>query len=195
MLLARENFDEYNDWSEDEVEMLADVIDTMLTATDFVGDREHECVVSITPCEGNIPMIVVRNKYAEELAYPGIFLGDNDKRITPVHDSEISKSCKSELRRYHHRCAICVENILFKTKKLQMKILHGNAKTALRKCHTNKRSITAGQLKQQAGAIEKLIHHYEDFKLLRVLKGTISYFEKSQEGQDSGFKIFLLCTI
>ena len=60
-------------------------------------------------------------KYSEELAYPGIFLGqkrsDNDSRITPVHYSEI---CKSELRRSDRRAAMCVENIFFKTKKLQM---------------------------------------------------------------------------
>ena len=67
-------------------------------------------------------------KYSEELAYPGIFLGqkrpDNDSRITPVHYSEI---CKSELRRSDRRAAMCVENIFFKTKKLQMKILLGKS--------------------------------------------------------------------
>ena len=67
---------------------------------------------------------------------------------------------------------------ILKTKKLQIKILLGKAKIALRKCLTNKRSITAGELKQQ-GAIEKLIHHDEGFKFLRVLGGSPPYFEKA----------------
>ena len=41
------------------------------------------------------------------------------KRITPVKYSEIFKS---ELRRSDYRCAMCVENIFFKTKKLPIKI-------------------------------------------------------------------------
>ena len=55
---------------------------------------------------------VFRDKFSEEMAYPGIFLGqgrpENDKRLTPVHYSEI---CKSELRRSDRRAAMCVENI------------------------------------------------------------------------------------
>ena len=42
-----------------------------------------------------------------------------DKRITPVKYGEIFKS---ELRQSDYRCATCVENIFFKTKKLRMKI-------------------------------------------------------------------------
>ena len=53
---------------------------------------------------------------------------------------------------------MCVENVFFKTKKLQMKILLG-------KCHIakghireiNSRSVNAGQLKQH-GALDRLIH-------------------------------------
>ena len=63
------------------------------------------------------------------MAYPGIFLArddrpENDKRLTPVHYSEI---CKSELRRSDRRAAMCVEKIFFKRKKLQMKILLGKS--------------------------------------------------------------------
>ena len=75
-------------------------------------------------------------------------------------------------------CHVC-GNVFLKTKKLQMKILLGKAQIALRKCHTNKRSITAGLLRQQ-GAIEKLIHHGEGFKFLRVLRGSPPYFEKAR---------------
>ena len=78
---------------------------------------------------------VFRDKCSEELAYPGIFLGqkrpDNTSRVTDVHYSEIRKS---ELRRSDRRAAMCVENIFFKTKKLQMNILLGQSQVALRKC-------------------------------------------------------------
>ena len=57
---------------------------------------------------------------------------------------------------------MCVENIFFKTKKLQMKILLGKSQIALRKCKGNSRSINAGQLKHE-GAIEHLIHLDEGF--------------------------------
>ena len=75
---------------------------------------------------------------------------------------------------------MCVENIFFKTKKLQMKILLGKSQVPLRKCHTNNRSIKAGQLKQ-LGAIEKLNHHDEGFQFLRALHGSPPYFQKAKK--------------
>ena len=69
-------------------------------------------------------MSIFRDKHSEELAYPettdiGQKRPDNANRLTKVHYSDI---CKSELRRSDRRAAMCVENIFFKTKKLQMKI-------------------------------------------------------------------------
>ncbi len=177
----KKSLNEEDDWSEDEAKIPAGVTDTMLTSTNFLGDSERQYVLNVAPGEGNIPLSVFRDKYSEELAYPGIFLGqkrpDNDNRITPVHYSEI---CKSELRRSDRRAAMCPENIFFKTKKLQMKILLGKSQVALRKCHRNNRSIKAGQLKQQ-GAIEKLIHHDEGFKFLTALRGSPPYFQKAKK--------------
>ena len=46
-----------------------------LDATDFLGDAERQYVLNAAPGEGNIPLSVFRDKYSEELAYPGIFLG------------------------------------------------------------------------------------------------------------------------
>ena len=64
-------------------------------------------------------MSVFRDQFSEEMAYPGVFLGQkrpNDKeRLRNVHCSEIYKS---ELRRSDRGAAMCVENILFKAKKL-----------------------------------------------------------------------------
>ena len=75
---------------------------------------------------------------------------------------------------------MCVENIFFKTKKLQMKILLGKSQIALRKCKQGNQTITAGQLKQQGG-LERLIHHDEGYKFLRALRGSPPYFEKAKK--------------
>ena len=55
---------------------------------------------------------------------------------------------------------MCVENIFFKTKKLQMKILLGKSQIALRKSRTNNDGLTAGQLKQH-GTLERIVHRDE----------------------------------
>lgn len=89
-------------------------------------------------------------------------------------------SCKSELRRTDRRAAKCVENIFFKTKKLQMKILLGKSQIALRKHKTGSNSITAGQLKKE-GALEKLMHAVEGYRLLRSIRGSPPYFEKAKK--------------
>lgn len=91
-----------------------------------------------------------------------------------------SDICKSKLRRSDRRAAMCIENIFFKTKKLQMKFLLGKSQVALRKCQGNNKSLKAGQLKNR-GAIEKLIHHDEGFKFLRALRGSPCYFEKAKK--------------
>ena len=178
---SSDNTDNEDEWSEDEIEIPAGVTDTMLTAPDFVTDNERQYILNIAPGEGNRPISIFRVKYSEELAYPGVFLGqkrpDNTNRLTNVHYSDI---CKSELRRSDRRAAMCVENIFFKTKKLQMKILLGQSQIALRKCQGNRRTITAGQLKQP-GAIDNMIHHNEGFKFLRALRGSPPYFEKAKK--------------
>ncbi|CAB4033998.1 Hypothetical predicted protein, partial [Paramuricea clavata] len=114
------------------------------------------------------------------------FVTDNERQhilnVPPeatrqVHYSEI---CKSELRRSDRRAAMCVENIFFKTKKLQMKILLGQSQVALRKCQRNSSTITAGQLKQP-GALDNMIHHDQGFKFLRAVRGSPPYFEKAKK--------------
>ena len=133
------------------------------------------------PAEGNRPLSVFRDTYSEELAYPGIFLGQKrpeiKERKVKVYYSDI---CKSELRRSDRRAAMCVENIFYKTKKLQMKILLGKSQIALRKCKGNSRNLNAGNLKQK-GTLESLIHHDEGFKFLRALRGSPPYFEKAKK--------------
>ena len=179
---CNEIFESEDEWSEDEAEIPAGVTDTMLTKTDFIEDSETKYILSVAPGEANKPLSIFRDKYSDELAYPGIFsLGqkrpENKDRLVSVHYSEI---CKSELRRSDRRAAMCVENIIFKAKKLQMKILLGKSQVALRKCKGNSRSLNAGQLKTE-GAIERLIHLDEGFQFLRALRGSPPYFEKAKK--------------
>ena len=96
-----ESEDEWSEdeWSEDEAEIPAGVTDTKLTKTDFIEDSETKYILSVAPDEGNKPLSIFRDQYSEELAYPGIFLGqkqpENKERLVSVHYSDI---CKSELR-------------------------------------------------------------------------------------------------
>ena len=178
---SQQTSDDEDEWSEDEAEIPAGVTDTMLTAPDFMTDNERQYILNVAPGEGNRPISIFRDKYSEELAYPGILLGQkrpgNADRISAVHYSEI---CKSELRRSDQRAAMCVENIFFKTKKLQMKILLGQSQVALRKCQGCGSTITAGQLKQP-GAIDNIIHYDQGYKFLRALRGSPPYFEKAKK--------------
>ena len=173
--------DENDEFSEDEAEVSAGVTDSMLTPPDFVDDTERQHILNVAPGEGDRPLSVLKDKHSEELAYPGIFLGqqrpENKDRLSNVYYSDI---CKSELRRSDRRAAMCVENIFFKTKKLQMKLLLGKSQIVLRKCKACNRSVTAGHLKQQ-GSLERLIHHDEGYKFLRALRGSPPYFEKAKK--------------
>jgi hypothetical protein len=82
----------------------------MLTPPDFVDDSEKQEIYNFGPAEGNRPLSLFRDLYAEEMAYPGIFLGlkrtDDKQRLKSVYYSEI---CKSELRQSDRRAAMCVE--------------------------------------------------------------------------------------
>ena len=166
---GQETSEFHDDWTEEDAEIPSGVTDTMLTATDFLDDNERQQIYNIAPGEGSVPLSIFRDKYSEELAYPGIFLGqkrpENEQRLVDVHYSHI---CKSELRRSDRRAAMSTENIFFKTKKLQMKILLGKSQIALRKCKGNNRFLTAGQLKQP-GTLERLVHLDEGYKFLTAL--------------------------
>ena len=83
----------HNEIPQDESESTAGVTDTMFTATDFLEDEERQNILNIAPGEGNRPLSVFRDKYCEELAYPGIFLGqarpDNKQRLVNITYSDI----------------------------------------------------------------------------------------------------------
>ena len=55
----------------------------MLTPPDYVDNSERQQIYNIASGEGNTPLSVFRDQYSEEMAYPGVFLGQkrpNDKQ-------------------------------------------------------------------------------------------------------------------
>ena len=174
---------ENDTWNEnDDSEECAGALDTMLISPEFIEDDERtQSVFSFAPGEGNKPLSIFKDKNCEELAYPGIFCGEaraeNNARDVPVYYSDI---CKSELRRSDRRASMCIENLFFKVKKLQMKILLGKSQVALRKHKTKGRKITAGDLKKD-GALEKLCYSDVGYRFLRALRGSPPYFEKAKK--------------
>lgn len=161
-------------WNEnDDTEECAGALNTMLISAEFIEDDEHsQSVFSFAPGEGNKPLSIFKDKNCEELAYPGIFCGEaraeNSARDVPVYYNDI---CKSELRRSDRRPSMCIENLFFKVKKLQMKILLGKSQVALRKHKTKGQKITAGDLKKD-GALEKLCYSDDGYRFLRALRGS-----------------------
>jgi len=41
----------------------------------------NDSILNVAPAEGNRPLSVFRDKFSEELAYPGIFLGQADQKV------------------------------------------------------------------------------------------------------------------
>ena len=74
----------------------------MLTATGFLEGSERAKIYNLAPCERSEPLSIFKDKYSEELAYQGIFLGqkrpENDDRLVNVHYSDICKSQSSKFR-------------------------------------------------------------------------------------------------
>ena len=62
---------------------------------------EHK-IYNIAPGERSVPLSIFRDKYSEELAYQGIFLGqkrpENDNRLVNVHYSYICKTRSSKFQ-------------------------------------------------------------------------------------------------
>ena len=62
----------------------------MLTATGFLEGDEQAQIYNIAPGKRSVPLSIFRDKYSEELTYPGIFLGqkspENDDRLVDVHE-------------------------------------------------------------------------------------------------------------
>lgn len=97
-----ENLNNQNE-SEDVQQIPAGVADTLFTATDFLEDNERQNILNVASGEGNQPLSVFRDKCCEELAYPGIFLGQprphTEQRKVKVTYSDICKLIRTEMVR------------------------------------------------------------------------------------------------
>ena len=173
-----ENDDEL--WSENEDDNDANhsgVLDTMLTSPDFLEDEERELQYVLAPGQGRTPVSVFKDKFSEELAYPNIYCGqsrlDNKSRKVPVYYSEI---CKSELRHKDRRVAQDPDNLFFKTKKLQMKMMLDKVQIAMRKCKCKDLSLKAGSLKDPV-VVSDIVFKDIGYKFLNTVRGSPPYFQ------------------
>ena len=65
--------------------------------TGFLEGSERAQIYNIARGEISVPLSIFRDKYSEELAYPGIFLGQGD-RLVDVHYSDIFQSRSSKFQ-------------------------------------------------------------------------------------------------
>ena len=170
-----------SDTESENEEDTAGATDTMLSQNTYIENTEFGAIHNFAPGAGNKPKSIFLDKYCEELAYPDIFLGhkrlDTSKRTVFISYGDI---VKSELLQTDRRAATNVENIFFKTKKLQMKLLTGRTQLALRQHKTKDQTITAGDIKKGSN-VKKIIQFDHGYKFLATLRGSPPYFEKAKK--------------
>ena len=83
------------------------------------------------------------------------------------------------MRSQDRRVAVCAKYIL-QTEKIANKANSGTARISLRKCKTKGKIYTAGELKSD-DYLSKLINLDEGYRVLRNLRGSPPYFEKSKK--------------
>lgn len=167
-------------WSEDDNAVLkpSGNFDTVMQPADF---REFNRILSVAPAEGNTPLGMFQDVNAEFLSFPTIYCGksrqNNNSRVMPVHYSTI---CKWELRNADKRVAHDITNIFFKLKKLQIKQISDKVSLAVRKCKLNGKKLTVNDVLSE-GSISNIVKHNEGYRVLRTLRGSPPYWEKTKK--------------
>lgn len=167
------------DWTEDDSFCTRPTgnLDTFLQSVDF---REFNQVLSVAPGEKSSPIGIFQDFHAEIFSFPTIFCGqprkENHDRHVPLHYSDI---CKWELRNVDRRVALCVPNIFFKLKRLQIKQIKDKVSLAIRKCKTRNQAYTAGEL-LTPGFVDKLTLQDDGYRVLRTLRGSPPYWEAAK---------------
>ena len=160
---------ENDDWCEID-ERPSGVTDTLLEEIDVTQNGER--IISFAPGERNKPLGIFIEKDSEYLSFPTIFCGKrragNKERKIPVSYSTV---VKWELRSQDRRAAMCVPNIFYKLKKMQIKQIQDSASISLRKCKGKGKKYTAGNNKSE-NYLNKLIHLDEGFRVLKNLRGS-----------------------
>ena len=151
--------------------------DTFLQAADF---REFNQILCVAPCENNSPISLFQDYHSEALSFPSIYCGkvrpSNNERNVSLHYSDI---CKWELRNVDRRVALCVPNIFYKLKRLQIKQIKDKVSLAIRKCKTNLSKFTVGDI-LTPGFVEKLTLQDDGFRVLRTIRGSPPYWEQAK---------------
>ena len=174
------NQDFEDEWSEDDGSVLKSSgnLDTVMHPSDF---REFNRILNVAPAEGNTPLGMFQDQNSEFLSFPAIYCGqtrkNNNTRSTPVHFSTI---CKWELRNSDRRVAKNVTNIFFKLKKLQIKQISDKVSLAVRKCKMKGKKLTVNEVLSE-GSIENIIRHDEGFRVLRTIRGSPPYWERTKK--------------
>lgn len=132
-------------------------LDTFLQSADFRGFNQE---LSVILGEKNSPNGIFQDFHSEFLSFPTIYCGqsqvENQRCVVPLHYSDI---CKWE------RIALCVPNIFFKLKRLQIKQIIDNVLHAVRKCKSKNQSYTAGEI-LTPGFVEKLTMQDDCYRVL-----------------------------
>ena len=169
-----------DEWTEDDNfhNRLTGNTDTMLQPMDF---REYNQILSLAPGENQTPLGLFQDMYSEYLAFPTIYCGqarpDNLMRKVPVHYSTI---CKWELRNVDRRTAMCIPNIFYKLKRLQIKQIQDKVSLAVRKCKTKGKKMTVSEV-LSAGFVDTLVKQDDGFRVLRTLRGSPPYWEQAKK--------------
>ncbi|XP_060603886.1 uncharacterized protein LOC132756767 [Ruditapes philippinarum] len=166
-------------WTEDENfnDRPTGNMDTCLQSLDF---REFNQVVCVAPGENNKPLALFYDTYSEILSFPTIFCGQsrvsNLIRQVPLHYSDI---CKWELRNVDRRVALCVPNIFYKLKKLQIKQIKDKVTLAVRKCKLKGQTLTVEKMLSPE-FVDNLTMQNDGYRVLRTLRGSPPYWEQAK---------------
>ncbi|XP_071855229.1 uncharacterized protein [Apostichopus japonicus] len=172
-----DNPDSDDDWTEAQNDdmQLTGTLDTMLTP-EF--QEQSQLAYCVAPGEGNRPMGLFQDSLSEILAFPTLFGGQlrSDNKVK-VHYSTI---CKWELRNKDRRFAKSVQNIFYKTKKLQINQIQQKVTLSMRKKKTQGKKLTAQHFKTNE-SIKQILTLDEGFRVFRTLRGSPPYWERSKK--------------
>lgn len=172
-------YSDHDGWTEDDTfnDRPTGNMDTCLQSIDF---REFNQVLCLAPGENNTPLGLFQDVHSEVLSFPSIYCGqtrdDNSRRCVPLPYSSI---CKWELRNVDRRVALCIPNIFYKLKKLQIKQIKDKVSLAVRKCKMNKQLFTAGNF-LTPGFVDQLTMQNDGYRVLRTLRGSPPYWEQAK---------------
>ena len=159
----------------DEDQIAAGASDTMLDTQELDPNQ----VVSFSPGEGQKPLSMFKDCDSEYLAFPTIFCGhrrkSNSEREVDVHYADI---CKWELRSVDRRVALCVPNMFFKMKALQIKQVSDKVWLALKRFQKKGEKLTADHILKNTA---KLVNLDEGFYIFRTIRGSPPYLEKRKK--------------